>query len=180
MNNVTQDARSVKQSTLKKSSNDDTPLSPYIDRDGKRWYIVPGTERNQNPLIAAVGHYNPLPVELASIRSRGGTRWGDNELAFNDQVMRQAEIDGFHRLRIQIHFKTKNITVNYSTTFAELRTHGQRVLGVSGWEWSMHKRFWSIDGAPPVGPEPTPEPVAEQIALFDFAEQRPSWKGGAY
>lgn len=133
-------------------------------------YLVPGTESDKHPKTAAIGYFDETPPELCTVRSRGGVRWGDNELAFNESVMEQAIADGFNHLRVLIHYKQKNITVNYRTTFDDLRKHGRRVLGVSGWEWSMDKCHWSIDGQPATGPAPEPAPQAEQAALFAFDE----------
>lgn len=133
-------------------------------------YVVPGTENDERPRTAGLGLFDILT--LRSVRTRGGKRWGDNELAINCEVMAQAIADGLQFLEIVITYTTKNITVTYATDFDTMRKYGRQVVGVSGPEWSLPLHYWSIDGAPATGAEPEPQPVAEQPMLFEFDEPR--------
>jgi len=141
-----------------------------------RRYLVPGTERDQHPRTAAFGY--PATGILRSVRSRGGRLYGGDTLNFLISVLDQAEADGLTTAEIVITYHRTGATVTYSTPIATLHTHGQRVMGESGWEMALPRQLWSIDGQAPEGlPQVKPAPVAEQPMLFDFAEPR---RLGAY
>ncbi|MCB0111833.1 MAG: hypothetical protein KDE53_38175 [Caldilineaceae bacterium] len=142
----------------------------YTTYQRTKRYIVPGTERDKHPKTAGLGLFDILT--LRSVRTRGGKRWGDNELAINCEVMAQAIADGLQFLEIVITYTTKNITVTYATDFETMQKYGRQVVGVSGPEWSLPLCYWSINGQPAIGPAPEPQPVAEQPALFAFDEPR--------
>lgn len=138
-------------------------------------YLVPGTERDRHPKTAAFGYFDDGVVR--SVRTRGGRRWGDDELAFNCEVMRRCEHDGFDDLEIIINYRSIGVEQVYSTDFDTLREHGRRVPGMSGYELSMPICYWSINGAPPTGPQPEPEPTYSQPLLIEYSE--PQRAGGA-
>lgn len=136
-----------------------------------RRYLVPGTEHDQHPRTAAIGY--PATGILRSVRTRGGRLYGGDTLNFLVAVLDQAERDGLTTAEIVITYHRTGVTVTYATPIATLRTQGQRVIGESGWELALPRQLWSINGQPPEGlPQVKPAPVAEQPALFDFAEPR--------
>lgn len=132
-------------------------------------YMVPNTPPGETPRTAAFGLWDEMI--LRSKRTSDGRRYGDDEIAILISVLDEAEQDGFDDLEIVIHYRKTKTETTYATTIPYLREHGKRVLGVSGWELSMSRCMWSIDGAAPTGkPQAKPEPADTQPALFDFAE----------
>lgn len=141
-------------------------------------YMVPNKLPGETPRTAAFGLWEEMI--LRSKRTSDGRRHDGDEIAFLISILDEAEQDGFDDLEVVVHYRKTNTEVTYATTIPYLREHGQRVLGVSGWELSMPRCMWSIDGNPPTGkPQSKPAPEATQTALFDFVEpvQR---KVGAY
>lgn len=131
-------------------------------------YMVPNTPPDEKPRTAAFGYFDDLV--LRSVRTSDGRRYESDEIAFLICILDEAEQDGFDDLEVVINYRKLNTQITYSTTISYLREHGRRVLGVSGWELTMPRCMWSIDGNPPTGPQKQPEPAAQQSALFDFAE----------
>lgn len=135
-------------------------------------YLVPGTEHDQRPRTAAMGYPDGT---LRSVRTGRGRIYGSDELRFLIAVLDQAQADGLTTAEIVINYTRLGVSVTYSTSIETLRTKGQRVLGVSGWELALPRQLWSIDGQAPEGlptPKPEPEPEAEQPMLFAFDEPR--------
>lgn len=146
-------------------------------RQPKR-YLVPGTEHDERPRTAAIGYFDS--GTLRSVRTGRGRIYGDDTLHFLITVLDEAETDGLTIAEIVINYNRLNVSVTYAAPIETLRSQGQRVLGVSGWELALPRQLWSVDGQEPEGlPEPTPEPGAVQPALFAFNEtSRQSWRGG--
>ena len=65
----------------------------YTTYQRTKRYIVPGTERDKHPKTAGLGLFDILT--LRSVRTRGGKRWGDNELAINDLKLTADGFDAF-------------------------------------------------------------------------------------
>lgn len=140
--------------------------SPYVERFKR--YLVPNTPPGEQPRTAAFGWWDSMT--LRSKRTSDGRRYDSDEIAMLISILDEAEADGFDDLEIVIHYRKTKTETTYSTTIPYLREHGQRVLGVSGWELSMPRYLWSIDGAAPTG-KPQAKPTAQQPALFDFADR---------
>jgi hypothetical protein len=149
----------------------------YATHRRPKRYIVPGTENDERPRTAAMGYPDGT---LRSVRSSGGRVYGGDTINLLIALLDEAEADGLAIAEVVIEYKRIGISVTYATSIETLRTQGQRVLGVSGWELAMPRQLWSIDGQAPEGlltPRPEPEPAAVQPMLFDFAEPR---RMGAY
>lgn len=137
-------------------------------------YPVPGIPANEKQRTAAIGYFDDMVVR--SVRTSDGRRYDGDEIAVLISVLDEAENDGFDDLEIAINYRKTNTVTTYATTIEYLRQHGRRALGVSGWELSMPRSMWSIDGAQPTG-EPQAQPVAAQPTLFDMPAER---RGGGY
>lgn len=128
-----------------------------------RKYYVPNTHPQR---CAGWGYFNQ--GLFRSIRTSGGRRYGEDEIALLECILDQIEADGLTKIEVVINYSRLKKSVCYSTTVETLRMHGQRVPGQSGWERSMARTRWSIDGdAPTAQPEETPAaPAAAQMSLF--------------
>lgn len=138
-------------------------------------YPVPHTPPDR-PSTAALGFFGQRL--LRSMRTGRGRIYGDDTINFLLAILDEAEADGLTQVEVVINYARLGVSVTYSTTIETLRTQGQRVMGESGWELALPRQLWSVDGQAPEGlPQAKPAPVAEQPALFDFAEAR---RIGAY
>lgn len=146
------------------------PFCAFASFQRFKRYMVPGIPKEQKQLTAAFGYFDDMV--LRSKRTSDGRRHDGDEIAFLIAVLDQAEGDGFDDLEVVIHYRKLNIEITYATTITYLRQHGRRVLGVSGWELSMPRCLWSVDGNPPTGAQTRPEPVAQQAPLFDMPVER--------
>lgn len=136
-------------------------------------YFVPNTPSGEKPRTAAIGYFDT--GDLCSIRTSNGRRYEADEIAFLISILDEAESDGLHKLKVIVNYRKRRISVTYSTTIENLRHHGRTVFGVSGWELSMSRSLWSIDGAAPLHQDQKchkHEAVAMQPALFEFVESR--------
>lgn len=78
----------------------------------------------------------------------------------------------YHTFLIRITWKRSGRKIHYSIPINEIKQVGTPETRYDGLQWHVPMHYWSIDGQPPTGPQPEPKPVAEQVALFDFAEPR--------
>ncbi|MCB0190186.1 MAG: hypothetical protein KDE31_38200, partial [Caldilineaceae bacterium] len=103
-----------------------------------------------------------------SIRTSGGRRYGEDEIAVLEYIVNEIEADGLTKIEVVINYSRLQKSVCYSTTVETLRKYGQYVPGQSGWEFSMARTMWSVNGQEPDNTiEKTPAaPVAEQMSLF--------------
>ena len=139
----------------------------------KKRYFVPDTPSGEKPRTAAIGYFDT--GELRSMRTSGGRRYEADEIAFLISILDEAESDGLYNLKVIVNYLKRRASVTYSTTIENLRHHGRTVLGVSGWELSMSRSMWSIDGAAPLHQDQkchNCEAGAIQPALFEFVESR--------
>ncbi len=125
-------------------------------------YYVPNTRPQR---CAGWGYFNQCLFR--SIRTSGGRRYGEDEIAVLEYILDQLEADGLTKIEVVINYSRLQKSVCYSTTVETLRKHGQRVPGQSGWEFSMARTMWCIDGQAPTNEtEATPATDAEQMSLF--------------
>ena len=121
-------------------------------------YFVPNTTPKR---CAGWGYFNQ--GIFRSIRTSGGRRYGEDEIAILESILERIEADGLPKIEVLINYTRLQKSLCYATTTETLRTHGRRVLGVSGWELSLPRTQWCIDGQ---APEAT-KPAAAQIPLFE-------------
>lgn len=149
-----------------------------VNTERTKRYPVPNTPPGEKPRTAAIGYF--ASGILRSVRTSDGRRYDGDELAMLECVVDDGDADGLSVAEIVVNYRKTNTVATYATTIEYLQQYGQRRMGVSGWELSMPRYLWSIDGNPPTGqpqPPPAPQP-ATQPALFDYAE--PARRGGAY
>lgn len=127
-------------------------------------YAVPNTLPNERPLTAAIGYFDS--GILRSVRTSDGRRYDGDAIAILISVLDAAVADGLHTVEVVVTYRRSQTQTTYTTTIDDLRQHGRRLMGVSGWELAMPRDLWSINGHAPVAHQPV------QVALFDMPAGR--------
>lgn len=123
----------------------------------------------------AVGYDNGV---ACSDRTRGGKLHESNAFNVRRDLLDTLRSGGYDIFLIRIHWKRLGQTIHYSAPLTTIEQLGTLENRYDSAQWSLPLAYWSVDGQPPAGlPQVKPAPVAEQPALFDFAEPR---RLGAY
>ena len=135
-------------------------------------YLVPNPRQNERPLTAAIGYFDS--GILRSVRTSDGRRYDGDAIAFLISVLDEAVADGLRTVEVVVTYRRSQSQTTYTTTIDNLRQHGQRLLGISGWELAMPRDQWSINGHAPVAELPA------QAALFDMPAAVGTGRKAAY
>lgn len=173
MNTIHQDAPSVNQQTLTICANNaQTYGDPLANATASEWFSYLDTIANRK-VVQGVGYSNGV---VCSARTRAGKLHELNGFNIRDNLL-ESIIGRYHTFLIRITWKRSGRKIHYSIPIDTIKQVGTPESRYDGLQWHVPMHYWSIDGAEPTGPKPEPEPVAEQVALFDFAELR---RGVAY
>jgi hypothetical protein len=125
----------------------------------------------------AVGYDNGV---ACSDRTRGGKLHESNAFNIRADLLDRLKSKGYDTFLIRIHWKRVGRTIGYYATLHTIETFGTLENRYDGLQYSLPLEFWSIDGQTPTATAQPAKvaPVAEQPALFDYAE--PVRRGRAY
>lgn len=150
----------------------DEPYNPLTGASIVEWfpYCDPIIGRK---VTQAAGYSNGI---ACSDRTGRGKLYESNGFNIRDNLL-QSITGRYRTFMIRITWKRSGRTIHYSIPVDDIQRYGEQQDRYDGLQWHLPLHHWSIDGAPPTGPEPEREPLPDQPMLFDFAEPR---KVGAY
>ena len=101
-------------------------------------------------VVQAAGYSNGI---ACSDRTRAGKLHSLNGFNIRDNLLQAIERK-YHTFLIRIRWKRSNRLIHYSIRIDHIRKVGTPKKLYDGLQWHIPLNYWSIDGAPPFGPEP--------------------------